>query len=120
MTSVHLVTGIVTAAFIAVVVLWALAAKVSHRTPGPSFEHAARAAAGLLGLQVVFGIVLLTAGRHRSALHYVYGLAAAAVILVGVALARAMQRDRWVVYAWATFIAGLLVLRALMTGFHKG
>jgi hypothetical protein len=36
-----------------------------------------------------------------------------------VLLARALERDRWVVLAWSVFIAGLLVLRALMTGYHR-
>jgi heme A synthase len=119
MTSVHAVAGLATAALIAVVVVWALVAKIAHRTPGPSFERAARGAAGLLGLQAIFGVVLLAIGHHRSALHYVYGIAALVVMLGGVLLARALERDRWVVLAWSAFIAGLLVMRALMTGYHK-
>jgi hypothetical protein len=119
MTSVHTVTGITTAALIAVVVLWALAAKIAHRSPGPPFEHAARGAAGLLGLQAIFGVVLLASGHGRGALHYVYGIAALVVMAAGVLLARALERDRWVVLAWSVFIAGLLVLRALMTGYHR-
>jgi heme A synthase len=119
MTSVHAVTGIATAAWIAVVVLWALAAKIAHHSPGPSFERAARGATGLLGLQAIFGVVLLATSHHRSALHYVYGIAALVVMTAGVLLARALERDRWVVFAWSAFIAGLLVMRALMTGYHK-
>jgi hypothetical protein len=119
MTSVHAVTGIATAAGIAVVVVWALVAKLTYRSPGPSFEHAARGTAGLLGLQVIFGVVLLATSHHRNALHYVYGIAALVVMSVGVLLARALERDRWVVLAWSAFVAGLLVMRALMTGYHK-
>ena len=119
MTSVHAVTGLVTAAWIAAVVVWALAAKLLHRRPGPLFERAALGAAGLLGLQVIFGIALLAGGRHRSGLHYVYGIAATVVIAGGVALARALERDRWVVLGWSAFGAGLLVMRALMTGYHR-
>jgi hypothetical protein len=119
MTSVHIVTGIATAGLIAVVVGWALASKIANRSPGPSFEHAARGAGGLLGLQAIFGVILLASGHHRSALHYVYGIAAFIVTVGGVLLARALERDRWVVLAWSVFIAGLLVLRALMTGYHK-
>jgi hypothetical protein len=119
MTSVHAVAGIVAAAWLAVVVVWALADKVTHRSPGPSFEHAARGAAGLLGLQAIFGVVLLAGGHHRAALHYVYGIATLVVVTAGVLLARALERDRWVVLAWSAFIGGLLVMRALMTGYHK-
>jgi cytochrome b561 len=118
MTSVHAVTGIATAALIAVVVVWALVAKVTHHSPGPSFEHAARGAAGLLGLQAIFGVVLLASSHHRGALHYLYGVAALVVMVAGVLLARALERDRWVVLGWSAFIAGLLVMRALMTGYH--
>ena len=120
MTSVHLITGIVTAALIAVVVSWALVARLTHRSPGLAFEIAAQLVAALLVLQVIFGIAVLATHHHRSGLHYVYGVAALAAIVAGAALARALQRDRWVVYAWAVFIAGLLVLRAMMTGLHKG
>jgi len=120
MTSVHLVTGIVTAALIAVVALWALVSRLTHRNPGPTFELAAQLVAALLILQVIFGVALLLSHHRRHGLHYVYGVAAVAVIVGGAALARALQRDRWVVYAWATFIAGLLVFRALMTGLQKG
>jgi hypothetical protein len=120
MTSVHAVAGIVTAAWTAVVVVWALSAKLTHRSPGPSFEHAARGVAGLLGLQVIFGVVLLASGHHRGALHYLYGIAAVVVVTAGVLLARALERDRWVVLAWSAFIAGLLVMRAMMTGYRKG
>jgi hypothetical protein len=119
MTSVHAAFGIATAAWLAVIVGWALAAKITHRSPASSFERAARGAAGLLGLQVIFGIILLATGHHRSALHYVYGIAAIVVITGGALLARALERDRWVVLAWSAFIAGLLVMRALMTGYRR-
>jgi hypothetical protein len=118
-TSVHAAVGIACAAALVVLIAWALAAKISHRAPGVGFERAALAVGGLLALQVVFGLVLLAAGHRKDALHYVYGIAALAVIAGGTGLARALQRDRWVVLAWAAFIAGLLVLRAMMTGFHK-
>ena len=119
MTTVHAAFGVVSAAAVALVVLWALAARLRHRAPGVWFERAALGAAGLLGLQVIFGLILLAAGHRRSALHYVYGIAALIVIVAGTALTRALERDRWVVLAWAAFIAGLLVLRAFMTGYHK-
>ena len=121
MTTVHVVLGIASAAAIVVVVLWGLAARLTHRAPGARFERAALVAAGLLALQVVFGLILLALGHRRSALHYVYGIAALVAIVAGAALARGLERDRWVVLAWTAFIAGLLVLRALMTGTqHKG
>ena len=120
MTSVHSVAGLVTAAWIAAVVVWALTARLLHLNPGPSFERAALGAAGLLALQALFGVVLLASGHHRSGLHYVYGIAATVVIAAGAALARALTRDRWVVLAWSAFIAGLLVMRALITGYQKG
>ncbi|HJT37168.1 MAG TPA: hypothetical protein VJ818_01980 [Actinomycetota bacterium] len=119
MTSVHAAVGIACASGLVVLIVWALAAKLSHRAPGTAFERTALVVGGLLGLQVVFGLVLLAAGHRKDALHYGYGIAALVVIAAGVGLARVLQRDRWVVLAWAAFIAGLLVLRAMMTGFHK-
>jgi len=119
MTSVHAALGIACAAALAVVLLWALAAKLTHRAPGITFERAALGAAGLLAVQIVLGLILLGTGHRKGALHYVYGIAALVAIVAGVALARAMERDRWVVLTWASLLAGLLVLRALITGYHK-
>ena len=119
MTSAHAALGIACAAALALVVLWALAAKLTHRAPGVAFERAALGAAGLLAVQVIVGVVLLASGHRKGALHYVYGIAALVAVGGGVALARGLQRDRWVVLGWAALLAGLLVLRALMTGYHK-
>ena len=119
MTSVHSALGIACAAALALVTLWAVVAKLTHRAPGVAFERAALGAAGLLAVQVVVGVILLVAGHRKGALHYLYGIAALVAIVAGAALARGLQRDRWVVIAWAALLAGLLVLRALMTGFHK-
>lgn len=120
MTSVHAALGIACVAALALVALWALVAKLTHRAPGVVFERAVLGAFGLLAVQVIFGVILLAAGHRKGALHYVYGVAALVATVAGAALARGLQRDRWVVLAWAALIAGLLVLRALMTGFHKG
>jgi hypothetical protein len=119
MTSVHAALGIACAAALGFVVLWALAGKLAHRAPGVAFERAAVVVAGLLAVQVIVGAIVLAAGHRKGALHYVYGIASFAAIVAGVALARPLQRDRWVVLAWAALLAGLLVLRALMTGYHK-
>jgi hypothetical protein len=119
MTSVHAGLGIACAAALALVALRALAARLTHRAPGLAFERAALGAAGLLAVQVIFGVILLAAGHRKGALHYVYGIAALVALVAGLALARGLQRDRWVVLAWAALLAGLLVLRALMTGYHK-
>ena len=119
MTSVHAALGIACAAALAVVALWALAAKLTHHAPGVAFERAALGAAGLLAVQVIFGVIVLAAGHRKGALHYLYGIAALVAIVAGLALARGLQRDRWVVLAWSALLAGLLVLRALMTGYHK-
>ncbi len=119
MTPVHAALGIACGAALALVVLWALVAKLTHRAPGVAFERAALGAAGLLAVQVIVGVILLASGHRKGALHYVYGIAALIAIGAGVALARGLQRDRWVVLAWAALLAGLLVMRALMTGYHK-
>ena len=119
MTSVHAALGIACAAALGFIVLWAVAAKLAHRSPGVAFERAAVGAAGLLVVQVIVGVIVLASGHRKGALHYVYGIAALIAIAAGAALARGLQRDRWVVLAWAALLAGLLVLRALMTGYHK-
>ena len=119
MTTVHAVLGIACAAGLGMLIVWALFAKVALRRPGKVFERAALLVAGLLAVQVLFGLILLATGHRKGALHYVYGIAALAALAAGTGLARALQRDRWVVLAWTAFGAGLLVLRALMTGYGK-
>jgi hypothetical protein len=119
MTAIHELFGIAAAAAIVFLVVWAVIAKLALRPPGVLFERAARATAGLLGLQGLFGLILLAIGHRRTGLHYVYGIAALVAMVAGVALARALQRDRWVVLAWTAVATGLLVLRAMMTGFNK-
>jgi hypothetical protein len=116
MTSIHAATGIACAAVVGAIALWALAVKLLRRPPGRAMNLVARAACGLLVLQGLFGAIL-TATHHRSSgLHYVYGVAALVVMVVGTLLADAMKRDGWVVLGWSAFVAGLLVMRALMTG----
>ena len=117
MTAVHAVLGIVCAAALTILIVWAVIAKLSSHPPRKAYERAAVLTAGLLALQAVFGLILLAGGHRRNALHYVYGIAALVAIVAGTLLARALQRDRWVVLAWTAFVSGLLVLRALMTGY---
>src|SRR4029077_15146731 len=97
MTSVHAALGIACGAALALVVLWALVAKLTHRAPGVAFERAALGAAGLLAVPLVLRVILLASGHRKNALHYVYGRAALVAVGAGVALARGLQRDRWVV-----------------------
>jgi hypothetical protein len=81
-----------------------------------AYERAALVPLGILVVQGLLGVILRIDGRRPSGLHVFYGVAAFAVFAAGTALARALQRDRWVVIAWASGIAALLSLRALMTG----
>jgi predicted permease len=114
--------------------VWGLVAWISRRGPGDLFWRWVAVAQVLLGLQAVFGIVLLlfgkrvvTGGPLSNVLHYVYGLLPLLLFVFAHVVARAGnasiigfdERRRiapWVPFAWASFICFGLTLRALMTG----
>ena len=76
-----------------------------------------------LGIQVVIGLVLL--GIHgvsaEPVLHYLYGSLFPIIVLVTAhVVARALERDFWVPFAWGAFFCFGLTLRALFTGLGIG
>jgi hypothetical protein len=100
--------------------LWGLGAKLLKRGPGESFWRWLTVAQVTAGVQAVVGIVLLVTGRRVDWLHYAYGLFPIAALAVAHVLARGMERDQWVPFAWASFFSFGLTLRALMTGLGFG
>ena len=97
-----------------------LGAKLLKRQdPGTWYWRLLAAVQVVIGLQLVAGIVLLAIyGWHaRPLLHYFYGAVFPILILVVAhVVARGMERDRWVPFAWAGFFCFGLTLRALQTG----
>jgi hypothetical protein len=76
-----------------------------------------------LAIQVVAGLILL--GTHgvsaEPVLHYLYGsLFPIIVLVVAHVVARKLERDQWVPFAYAGFFCFGLTLRALFTGLGIG
>jgi len=112
MLAAHRVIGWIVVASFAVV----LATSRLGKSRPDLYERAALTPFAVVVAQGLLGLILRIQGRRPSGLHVFYGVAAFIVYLAGVGLARALQRDRWVVFAWASGVAGALALRALMTG----
>jgi len=114
--------------------VWGLVAWIRRRAPGELYWRWLTVAQVLVGLQAVFGVVLLLLGRRvvtggalSNVLHYVYGLLPVLLFVFAHVVARAgnasiigLDERRkiapWVPFAWASFICFGLTLRALMTG----
>jgi len=130
----HRVVGFAVVGLFTIGWVWGLVAWISRRGPGDLFWRWVAVAQVLVGLQAVFGIVLLlfgkrvvTGGPLSNVLHYVYGLLPLLLFVFAHVVARAGnasiigfdERRRiapWVPFAWASFICFGLTLRALMTG----
>ena len=117
---VHAGIGFAIVAGWAAVWVWGIVAAIVRREPNPWFWRLLGLLQGLLGLQLVAGVILLSVGdRADSFLHYLYGVAFPAIVLVVAhVLGRGMddESDTWKVFAVAGFIVFGLTLRALTTG----
>jgi hypothetical protein len=123
MPEVHKYVGFAIVAGWAVVFLWGGVAFIAKREPGPMFWRILGVLQGILLLQVVLGLILWTTHRIPGVLHPLYGAIFPLVVLtIAHVLARGMddERDRWKVFAVASFFVFGLTLRALMTGLGAG
>ena len=119
MTEVHKYVGFVVVAGWFVLTAWGLVAYIVKREPNRLFWGTLGVLQGVLILQVVLGLVLWTAHPVPAFLHPFYGaLFPLIVLVVAHVLARGMddEKDRWKVFAVASFFVFGLTLRALMTG----
>jgi len=105
----------------AVLFLWGIGAKLFKRGPGDWFWRWLVLVQVLVGVQTIVGIVLFLSGeRAPTLLHYAYGLFPIIVLVVAHVVARGMEREPWIPFAWAGFFCFGLTLRALMTGLGIG
>jgi hypothetical protein len=139
--AVHQVLGFIVVGVFALGWIWGLGAKLSRRGPGELYWRWVAVAQVVAGVQALIGIGLLIAGGRPAAtglsrtLHYVYGLLPLLLFVVAHVVARTgtmsvigiQRRDGspipispWTPFAWASFIAFGLTLRALMTGMGWG
>jgi hypothetical protein len=117
---VHAAIGFAIVAGWFVLFVFGLGAWILRREPGRPFWALLAVLQVLLAIQLIAGSVLLAAGhRADSFLHYLYGVAFPAIVLVVAhVLGRGManEEDTWKVFAIAAFIVFGLTLRALTTG----
>ncbi len=102
--------------------LWGLVTWIVRRGPGRAFWWLLAFVQVTLMAQLVGGLVLFGLGGRRGVLHYLYGVAFPAAVLVAAHwLARETFPDRpWVPFAVGGFVAFGLTLRALTTGLGIG
>jgi hypothetical protein len=131
-SALHRVIGFAVVAIFALGWIWGLGAKIARRQPGDGFWTWLAVAQITAGAQALLGTILLLMGRRLEAdgvfggtLHYIYGylpllLFVFAHVIAREGTARAIGIDRpiqrWVPFAWVSFISFGLTLRALMTG----
>jgi hypothetical protein len=121
MPELHKWIGFAVVAGFAVLFLWGIGAKLFKRGPGNSFWRWLVLVQVIVGVQTIVGIILFVTGRRADTLlHYAYGLFPIVVLVVAHVLARGMEREPWIPFAWAGFFCFGLTLRALMTGLGIG
>jgi hypothetical protein len=125
----HRIVGFGVVAVFTVGWVWAAAAAIVRRDPGPRFWTWLVVAQAVAGLQAVIGLVLLVMARPLpGSLHLVYGFGPLLILVIGHGLARELAKGKrgqpvvqaWVVFGFASFICFGLSLRALMTGLGIG
>lgn len=117
MVTVHVTVGV---AVIAVCVAAAVLGFVSYRRgsgPGAFASHGLVLAQTLLIAQAGVGLVLLSDGRRApDRLHYTYGALALGLALSPWFYAPGVGPKRLLWFAVTTLVAGVLAVRAFMTG----
>ena len=117
MSEIHRVLAYAVLAAGGAVALAGAVVKLARRSPGRAFEVASLGVLALALLQVIVGLILLAVGhRPPHGIHLLYGALVPLAMAGGVSIARQLQRDRWVIIAWACFLVALLALRAITTG----
>ena len=105
-------------------VTWLVGKAMRRRMePGRGFWPFLAAIQVTLAIQVVAGLILLgTRGASaQPVLHYLYGSLFPVIVLVlAHVVARRLERDQWVAFAYAGFFCFGLTLRALFTGLGIG
>ena len=123
MVTAHRYLGAVLVLLFLVLMVWGLALRLLGRAEVPTAMWVAQHwTENLLGLQTVFGIVLLLLGRRvvtadpLAWLHYLYGSLFPLVAVIAGRLAALRRETReYVGLAWGAFFAFALTLRAVQT-----
>jgi hypothetical protein len=121
MPDLHKYVGFAVVASFLVLFVWGIGAKLIKRGPGAWFWHWLTLVQVIVAVQTILGVILFVSGyRADTLLHYAYGLFPIIVLAVAHVVARGMEREPWIPFAWAGFFCFGLTLRALMTGLGIG
>ncbi|MBA2425710.1 MAG: hypothetical protein H0V60_01355 [Actinobacteria bacterium] len=118
----HRYVGFAIPAGFAVMWLWAIYAFVRNRDPGGGYWILLAALQVVIGIQLVVGTALFATGARPQSngpswLHYVYGAAFPALMLIlAHRYAKRVTRFPWAVFAVAAFLNSASTFRALQTG----
>lgn len=117
----HEVIGYAIVSAFGLLPLWGLTVRLIRRGPGQAFWWLVAGVQVAVGIQLIAGIVLLALGGSQPLLHYFYGsLFPMIVLVVAHVVARGLERDQWVPFAWAGFFCFGLTARALLIGLGIG
>jgi len=106
----------------ALLALWSVYGLIRNRDPNDWFWNLLGFAQTVIAVQVVVGAILFLGGRRPASngpgwLHYVYGAAfPALVLLIAHARARKVEVAPWLIFGVASLVCFGLTFRALQTG----
>jgi hypothetical protein len=116
MPTLHKYVGESTAAVFLILFVWGTIFWIRNRNPGKYFWGLLGLGQVLLGVQILFGVILLTMGKSRVWLHYSYGLFSVFALYAAHRISKKFEGVEWAVFAVASAIVFGLLVRAYMTG----
>jgi hypothetical protein len=116
MPTFHKYLGESIAAIFLILFVWGTIFWIRNKNPGTYFWGLLGLGQVLLGVQILFGVILLAMGKHRIWLHYSYGLFSVFVLYAAHRISKRFEGVEWAVFAVASAVVLGLLLRAYMTG----
>jgi hypothetical protein len=119
MPTFHKYLGESIAAIFLILFVWGTIFWIRNKNPGRYFWGMLGVGQVLLGVQILFGVILLAMGRSKAWLHYSYGLFAVLVLYAAHRISKKFGGVEWAVFAVASAIIFGLLLRAYQTGIAR-
>jgi hypothetical protein len=119
MPTLHKYVGESTAAVFLILFVWGTVFWIRNLNPGKDFWGLLGLGQVLLGVQILFGLILLAMGRSKELLHYSYGLFPVLVLYAAHRISKKFEGVEWAVFAVASAIVFGLLLRAYQTGMAR-